>query len=190
MPTLLHPTLHRLGPGDAAALRGLYLDLSDASRALRFAVPMPRIGERTLQQLCNVDDERHVAIGATVAGRLVAVAHRIRSLSDLMLWDVAFVVADEHQGQGIGSMLFERLAADALESGIHLLGFHLSGDNRAMIRLLSRKGVRVRYRGGSGEAFWSPRTRRSWSQAEVHAARSSCASSIRTRAVSFHRTGS
>jgi GNAT superfamily N-acetyltransferase len=118
---------------------------------------MPCLDDRVLRPLCDVDDDRHVAVGARMDGTLIGIAHRIRSPLDALLHDVAFVVADPYQRRGIGSLLFDRIALEAVSDGIVRLGFHISGENRAMARLLARKGVCLRYRGGSGEGVWSPR---------------------------------
>jgi GNAT superfamily N-acetyltransferase len=64
--------------------------------------------------------------------------------------EVAFEVADEHQGRRIGSALAEALTADARAAGI--LEFHATvrGDNQPVISLLSRAtcGLRATWLGG------------------------------------------
>ena len=61
-----------------------------------------------------------------------------------MTAEVAFEVADEHQGRRIGSALAEALTADARAAGI--LEFHatVTGDNQPVISLLSRATCRMR----------------------------------------------
>jgi GNAT superfamily N-acetyltransferase len=145
----------RLGGDHATDIRALYLGLSDASRSLRFGTPMPRISTWVLATLCDVDGNRHVAVGAWASETLVGIAHRIRSPAYPDVYDVALAVADEHQGQGVGSMLLDAMAEDAAKDGVARLTFHLSGDNRAMAQLLARRNVAVRYRGGTGEGEWS-----------------------------------
>jgi GNAT superfamily N-acetyltransferase len=157
MEPIHYAELERLGRADAPHIRALYMGLGASSRTLRFGVPMPCLDDRVLRPLCDVDDDRHVAVGARRDGTLVGIAHRIRSPLDALLHDVAFVVSDRYQRRGIGSLLFDRIALEAVRDGIVRLAFHISGENRAMARLLARKGVCLRYRAGSGEGVWSPR---------------------------------
>ncbi len=57
--------------------------------------------------------------------------------------EVAFVVADEHQGRGIGSVLLEHLAAAARESGISRFQAVVLAENRAMVRVFRDAGYEV-----------------------------------------------
>lgn len=152
----LHPpglAIRRLSAHHAAAIRDLYLSLSETSRALRFGSPMPRLAPRTLARLCTVDGEAHAAVGAWLGDRLVGVGHRVRS-PRTGEHDVALAVADEVQCQGIGGRLLDSVAREACRAGIRRLTFHLSGENRRMARILARRGVRVRWSRGCGEGTW------------------------------------
>ena len=54
--------------------------------------------------------------------------------------EVAFVVADAHQGRGIGSVLLEHLAAAARECGIERFEAVVLAENAAMIRVFRDAG--------------------------------------------------
>ncbi len=116
---------------------------------------MPRIGHSVMATVSHVDGNRYAAVGAWSSRTLVGVAHRICSPAYPHLYDVALAVADEHQGQGIGSLLMDAIAEDAAQDGVTRLTFHLSGDNGSMAKLLANRNVVVRYRGGMGEGAWN-----------------------------------
>jgi ribosomal protein S18 acetylase RimI-like enzyme len=67
--------------------------------------------------------------------------------------EIAFEVADEHQGRGIGSVLARELAADARAAGITELVATVCGDNEAVVSLLRRVAgsLRVTWQGGERE---------------------------------------
>jgi GNAT superfamily N-acetyltransferase len=151
-------TLGRLSDRDALDVAALYESLSERSRRLRFGTPMPRIPGHVMARLCRTDGSRHVSIGARGSrGELIGVAHQVRWPGQPGSYDVALVVVDAFQGLGLGGMLLDAVVRDACARGASRLTFHLSGENRVMARLLASRGVRVRYRGGEGEAVWEPR---------------------------------
>ena len=67
--------------------------------------------------------------------------------------EIAFEVADEYQGRGIGSVLARELAADARAAGVATLVATVCGDNPRVVSLLARiaESVHVRWRGGERE---------------------------------------
>ena len=86
--------------------------------------------------LARVDGDHHVLVAYADGDPLPAgVARFVRQGRAA---EVAFAVADEHQGRRIGSAPAEALTADARAAGI--LEFHatVTGDNQPVISLLSR----------------------------------------------------
>lgn len=77
----------------AAAIRRL----SDHSRYLRFASPKPRMTERELDHLVDVDHRGHEALLAIdpLTGRGVAVARYIQVPGEPSVVELALTVADE-----------------------------------------------------------------------------------------------
>jgi ribosomal protein S18 acetylase RimI-like enzyme len=67
--------------------------------------------------------------------------------------EIAFAVADVHQGRGIGSVLANELAADALAAGITELRATVTGDNPPVVSLLRRVAASLQetWRGGQRE---------------------------------------
>ena len=75
-------------------------------------------------------------------GRLVAHAAFMR-LRETGAAEVAFTVADEHQGRGIGPRLLERLAERAAEAGIERFVAEVLADNRPMLKVFEEAGFEI-----------------------------------------------
>jgi len=144
-------TVRALSPGDREPIERLIESLSDRSRHFRFASPTPRLRQRQIDELCNLDGHRQFAWGAFRDGELVAMSRYVRYSFDNALADVAVTVRDDLHGQGVGSRLLEALALRASDDGIDRFSFHILGENRKAIRLLQRFGGKFRYSAGLGE---------------------------------------
>ena len=123
------PILIRLvTPEDADIVRRGFERWSAESRYTRFLAPKERLTDEELHYLCNVDQERHFALGAVRAdgdgaGNPVGlgIARFIRlpdREGEPITAEAAIAVADEVQHQGLGRILFTRLVAAAMERGI------------------------------------------------------------------------
>ena len=64
--------------------------------------------------------------------------------------DVAFLVADDRHAQGIGTLLFEHLAAAARRDGVARFVADVLSENGAALRLLRDSGYRVTSEAGGG----------------------------------------
>lgn len=135
-------TIRPLRDGDVETVRALFERLSPSSRAQRFGGPKPRLSARELELLARVDAGRH-ALVAYVAGdpQPAALAQLVRVGEAA---ELAFAVADVHQGRGLGSLLARELAADALAAGITELRATVAGDNPRVISLLRRRAGSLR----------------------------------------------
>lgn len=116
--------------------------LSPESRYRRFHDYRAGFSDAELRYLTEVDGVNHFALGAMRAGagprEGLGVARFVR-LPDLPgAAEAALVVADEAQGQGLGSALFLRLMEAARERGIHTLRCHVLASNAPMLHLLAR----------------------------------------------------
>ena len=118
-------------PDDGDRLTDLHGRLSDRTIYYRFFTPRPRLTPREVQRFTTVDYADRVALVAMLDDQLVGVA-RYDRLPGTWQAEVAFVVADEHQGRGVGTLLLEHLAAAARERGITAFFADTLPDNRAM----------------------------------------------------------
>ncbi len=135
---------------DAEAIVTFHGGLSNRTRYLRYFSAYPRIPERDLRRFTRVDHHDRVALVAELAGEIIAVGRYERSpgTDDA---EVAFVVADAHQGRGIGSVLLEHLAAAARERGIGHFHAVVLAENTAMIRVFRDAGYETSRHFDQGE---------------------------------------
>lgn len=141
--------LRPIRSSDAGALRSLWSRLSDESIYLRFFSPVPRPSERQLQMLATVDYVDRMAIVAELGSELLGVARYDRRVN-VTDAEVAFVVADEHQGRGIGTALLEHLAATGRANGIHRFVAETLPENRRMLTVFRAAGWTVDSEFGNG----------------------------------------
>src|SRR5215210_6277676 len=123
----------QIEPTDKALVRAFYDELSDRSRRLRFLVPTSGLSDEDLVYLTEVDHTRHEALVALEGERMVGVARYVRAPRDRESAEVAVVVVDDRQGQGIGTALLDRLTERARENGITRYTALVSGDNDIVI---------------------------------------------------------
>jgi len=125
-------------PDDAAALLAFFDSLSDESLYLRFH-GHPSVDARLVDPVLAPDwFERGALVGASES-RIVAVANYVR-LRDVRAAEVAFAVADDFQGRGVGTRLLEQLAAAASGVGIEEFVAEVMADNTAMLRVFTDAG--------------------------------------------------
>ena len=115
---------------DAESLTGLYTRASQRSRYLRFFTAGISI-DREVQRLVTPSDD-HMALVAEHDGLAVGVAsYEVLSSAQA---EIAVLVDDAWQGDGIGSLLIEHLAGVARRSGIRELVGDVLASNVTMLR--------------------------------------------------------
>jgi GNAT superfamily N-acetyltransferase len=128
-------------PSDKEVLRAGFERLSPASRYTRFLAPKTRLTDDELRYLCELDHESHLAIGAVLAhddSVGLGVARFVRLPDNPGTAEAAIAVADEVQHQGLGKLLFMRLAAAAAERGIERFRCEVLASNTGMTALLEQ----------------------------------------------------
>ena len=151
-------TIRPLRNGDTDTVSALFDRLGSGSREKRFCGAKPRLTDGELALLARVDGDHHVLVGYLDGDPQPAGIARL--VRDGAAAEVAFEVADEYQGRGVGSILARELAADARAAGIRQLVATVCGDNDRMVSLLKRVGesLHVSWRGGERELVASLET--------------------------------
>ena len=134
---------------DGDRLVAFHSQLSAETVYRRFFAPKPRLSRRAVEHLVDVDQVDRVALVATLRGELVAVA-RYDRLDDGGSAEVAFVVRDDHQGRGLGSVLLEHLIAAAAERGVRRFVAEVLPGNRRMVATFEAAGFDVARRSEQG----------------------------------------
>ena len=131
-----------LEPRDRAGLAAAVGRLSDETRYLRFATSKPRLTERELDFLLDVDHHSHEAILALdpSTGHGVAVVRYVQVSGEPRVVEIAATVADDWQGRGLGRALLEQLASRARDEGYSTLRATVLATNQRSITMLRRAG--------------------------------------------------
>jgi acyl-CoA synthetase (NDP forming)/RimJ/RimL family protein N-acetyltransferase len=137
-------------PADADALQAFHVAQSERSTYFRFFHALDRLAPRDLERLVGVDYHDRVALVAVEGAdeRIIAVARFDRIDQDAA--EVAFNIADAHQGKGLGSVLLEHLAAAARERGVRRFVAEVLPANGRMLAVFRDAGYEVRQRTEEG----------------------------------------
>lgn len=131
-------------PGDGEALHHFHSQQSEESIYLRFFAPIRRLSDRDVHRFTHVDYDKRVALVMIIGDEIAGVARYDRlEETDYAAAEVAFNVADRHQGMGIGSVFLEHLAAIGRESGVKLFTADVLPQNRKMINVFQDAGFEV-----------------------------------------------
>jgi GNAT superfamily N-acetyltransferase len=149
--TLDGATVHMrpIRPDDGARLVKFHEGLSPQSIYRRFFYMHPRLSSAEIERFTHVDYVDRLALVVVEGEQLVAVGRyeRIPETSDA---EVAFVVADEFQHHGIGTLLLEHLAGAAVTRGITTFVAQTLTDNHDMLDVFMRSGFTVTTSSGYG----------------------------------------
>ncbi|MGW4324752.1 bifunctional acetate--CoA ligase family protein/GNAT family N-acetyltransferase [Nocardia sp. NPDC004573] len=143
--------LRPITPDDAERLQDFHSALSDRTRYLRYFGPYPRISPKDLYRTTHVDYHDRVGLVLELGEAIVAVGrYELLERDGPRAAEVAFVVADGHQGRGLGSILLEHLAGAAAENKIETFVAEVLAENTVMVTVFRDAGYQVeRSRDGS-----------------------------------------
>jgi acyl-CoA synthetase (NDP forming)/RimJ/RimL family protein N-acetyltransferase len=133
--------LRPIRPDDADRLVEFYGRVSDDSKYFRFFAPYPTLSPRDVETFTQVDHTDRVALIVLTGDEMIAVGRYERI--DAGQAEVAFLVEDDHQGRGVGSVLLEHLAQAARERGIGRFVAEVLPHNHKMITVFSEAGYTI-----------------------------------------------
>jgi acetyltransferase len=127
-----------IAPGDKSLLQAGVGRLSPESAYGRFLTGKPRLTPAELRYLTEIDGRDHIAL-VVVDGDddLVAVGRLVRDPERPDTAELAIVVADCHQREGIGQALAEELVRSM---GVARVSGTMLASNRAALGLMRRLG--------------------------------------------------
>lgn len=135
--------LRPIHPSDADAVQTFHTGQSQNSIYMRFFAFKSRLSAKELKRFTEVDYQDRVALVITIGREIIGIG-RYDRLDDPVEAEVAFNIADAHQGRGIGSILLEHLAAAAREKGIRRFSAEVLPENRKMLMVFSDAGYDVK----------------------------------------------
>jgi len=142
---LHHGTVVRFRPirdTDGDAMSAFHESLSARSVYRRFFFAHPRLSEGEVERFTHVDYVDRMAFVVVDDGRIVGVG-RYERLEGTDEAEVAFVVTDAYQRQGIGALLLDHLADAARRQGITRFTAQTLSENRDMIGVFLASGFPV-----------------------------------------------
>lgn len=134
-------SIRPIRPEDGAALVAFHAGLSEETVYRRFFACKPQLTEREVEHFTTVDYRDRMAFVAVFDDTIIGVGRydRVPGTDEA---EVAFVVADAHQGRGLGSLFLEYLAAAAGECGITRFVAETLAFNRDMLTVFRAAGYR------------------------------------------------
>ena len=129
--------------GDRELIRRGFERLSPESRYRRFLSPVPRLHDRMVRFLTEVDHRNHEALLTldAVTGEAVGVARFVRLQSDPACAEVAVTVVDDWQRRGLGTVLLDALADRARDESVTRFTGVALAENREVLGLLGKLGA-------------------------------------------------
>ena len=103
----------------------------------------------------NVDFVSHVALIAVADenGQPIIIAGGRYVVGEPGQAEVAFTVVDKYQGRGVGAALLRHLAMIARQAGIRELVAYVLPDNRAMLKVFEKSGLKYTAKRESGSVY-------------------------------------
>lgn len=154
---------------DESMLRDMFYKLSPDSIRYRFFRMIKTMPHEKLQAFLQVDYDADMAISvltdaAEDSAEMIAIAHYSKDPRTNFA-DAAFLVRDDYQGKGIGTILMNTLVDAARERGIAGFTADVLVDNAGMLRIFHKCGYAVESEMEGGEyhltiAFDKKRKRR------------------------------
>lgn len=143
--------LRPIRPDDEERLLSFFRTLSKSTRALRFF-------SATSDYFLAAEAKREVAVDYVRTFGLVAttgpeerfVGHALYVALDGDRAEVAFAVADDYQGRGLGTLLLGHLAVVAGANGIRVFEAEMIPDNHRMLEVFRESGFPIEVRASAG----------------------------------------
>jgi len=133
-------------PTDEAALSEMLYSLSPTSLRTRYMAHTVTFPHKDVQQLTNIDYINNLAIVGTVPGvsgeEIVAIAQYFLD-PKTQAAEVAFIVQDEWQQKGMGTLLLQYLCRVAKQRGIKKFFAKVLPTNKAMLAVFYNSGYKV-----------------------------------------------
>jgi GNAT superfamily N-acetyltransferase len=135
--------IRAFSPGDRADLESAVARTSAQSLYRRFFTVKRSFSEREREFFLNVDFVGHVALMAWAeeSGRRVIAGGGRYVVVQPGRAEVAFIVIDQYQGQGVGAALMRHLAAVARAAGLKELIAEVLSENVPMLKVFEKSGL-------------------------------------------------
>jgi RimJ/RimL family protein N-acetyltransferase len=128
-------TVRPIQPWETHLVDEIFERMSEQSRYARFLSPVPKLTSMMRKALTAVDHDRHGAWVAEVDGTPVGIGRWVRYAADPERAELAFEIADEFQGRGVGTVLLRVLLAAAKRADVDRLVCTVAPSNQRALGL-------------------------------------------------------
>jgi RimJ/RimL family protein N-acetyltransferase len=132
-----------LCPADGDRLRAFHAGLSLESTRLRYFSVKPKLTDKDVAWLTDVDVVDRCALIAIEHDAIIAVGRWMRPEAGSSSAEVAFLTADGEQGRGIGTLLLAMLIELAPAYGLTTFTASVLSENHSMTKVLRQAGFRL-----------------------------------------------
>jgi acyl-CoA synthetase (NDP forming)/GNAT superfamily N-acetyltransferase len=136
-------------PGDLATVRAMHEGISPDNAYLRFFSSSKLSAEREAARVCRAPAADHAALLALKGRDLVGVAS-YETTGRAGAAEIAFAVADNMHGRGVGTLLLEHLVSAARRHGVRTFVASVLAENAQMLKVLTEAGLSARRQFGDG----------------------------------------
>lgn len=138
--------VRRVALADVAAIQAFVSQLSDRTRGRRYMTTRPLTGEAAQQEARRIagghtPDQVTLLASNDATGEIIAVAEIIRDARQPEVGELALVVRDDAQNDGVGSTLLRQLFQLAPLLGLTQLRADVLAENRPMRALIGKLGL-------------------------------------------------
>jgi GNAT superfamily N-acetyltransferase len=134
--------IHALRPDDKDDMLAAVGRTGTQSLQRRFFVAKRGFSDKEIAFFMNIDFVNHVALAAVADedGRRIIIGGGRYIVTEPGKAEIAFVVIDDYQGQGIGTLLMRHLAVLARKAGLKELIAEVLPENAAMRKVFGKFG--------------------------------------------------
>ncbi len=138
--------LRPIRPEDEPMIKEMFYSFSEKTVYLRYHGTLKSMPHNRLQVFCNVDYDTEMAIVACVGDAedvdIIGVARYMTDVAKESA-ELAFVVQDDWQRKGLGTILFNQLIEIGRSEGIHKFNADVLAENSGMLKIFHRSGMIV-----------------------------------------------
>jgi GNAT superfamily N-acetyltransferase len=126
-------------PGDREGIRSAFGQMGGESIQRRFFAPRRSFSEREVKYFLDIDFVQQVALLAVAGETIVGGGRYI--VTEPGVAEVAFSVADDWQGRGLGGLLLAHLIAIARQQGLRQFVAEVLAENSPMLAVFRKSGL-------------------------------------------------
>lgn len=131
---------------DDAGIEELLKNMSRDSLYFRFLTPINTL-KKNIPAVCKTESQCHVLLLALLKERVIGLGEYFvleSQFKDGSVAELAFIVADEFQGHGVGTLLLHHLTTIAISNGVKEFRALIHPDNRKMLEVLEHSGHKLK----------------------------------------------